>query len=71
MTMGPGDLFTAAVILSLAGWILYRTLLRKQGGCHGCSGCSHGAPKRGASDVVRIGAPRGRSPAGGGGRAAG
>ena len=69
MTMGPGDLFTAAAILAVAGWILYRSLLRKKGGCHGCSGCGHGSPKDGGSAVVRIGAPRGR-PGGSGERTA-
>jgi hypothetical protein len=56
--MSPGDLFTAAAILAVAGWILYRSLLGKKGGCHGCSGCSHGGAKDGASSVVRIGTPR-------------
>ena len=65
MSMGPGDLFTAAAILAVAGWILYRSLIRKKGGCHGCSGCSHGGANKGPSDVVRIGAPRGRVPGGG------
>jgi hypothetical protein len=55
--MGTGDLFTAAAILAVAGWILYRSLLGKKGGCHGCSGCSHAGAKDGASSVVRIGAP--------------
>lgn len=61
MTMGPGDLFTAAAILAVAGWILYRSLLRKKGGCHGCAGCSHGSE----GPVVRIGGrarPGGESP---------
>ncbi len=58
--MGPGDLFTAAAILAVAGWILWRSLLRKKGGCHGCSGCSHG----GGDDLVRLGAPSARHPSG-------
>jgi attachment p12 family protein len=58
--MGTGDLFTAAAILALAAWILYRSLFRKQGGCHGCSGCSHG----GGSDLVRLGARSSRNPGG-------
>jgi hypothetical protein len=57
--MSPGDLVTAAIILSVAGWILWRSLLRKKGGCHGCSGCSS---QGGGSGVVKLGAPRGPRP---------
>ncbi len=54
--MGAGDLFTAAVILAGAGWLLWRSLLRKKGACHGCSGRGCGRPAE--STVVRLGSPR-------------
>lgn len=54
--MGPGDLFTAAVILAGAGWLLWRSLLRRKGACHGCGGCGRPAE----STVVRLGSPRSR-----------
>ncbi len=51
--MGAGDLFTAAVILAGAGWLLHRSLFRKKGCCHGCSGGACGRPPEGP--LVRLG----------------
>jgi hypothetical protein len=36
--MGPGDLVTAALILAGACWLLYRSLFKRKGACHGCDG---------------------------------
>lgn len=53
--MGAGDVFTAALILAATGWLLYRSLFRKGGGCHGCSGegCGKRPPAEGT--LVRLG----------------
>lgn len=38
--MGVSDMIIAAVIVAGAFWILYRSLWKKKGHCHGCSsGC--------------------------------
>lgn len=53
MTMSPGDLFTAALILAATVYLLYRSLFRKKGGCHGCSG--GGCGRSPESTIVRLG----------------
>ena len=34
------DALLAAGILAAAGWIFYKSFIRKKGGCAGCSGCA-------------------------------
>ncbi|MBP7766644.1 MAG: FeoB-associated Cys-rich membrane protein [Deltaproteobacteria bacterium] len=34
------DVLLAAGILAAAGWIFYRSFIRKKGPCAGCSGCA-------------------------------
>jgi hypothetical protein len=36
--MGISDIIIAAAILSGTGWLLYRSLWQKRGGCCGCGG---------------------------------
>jgi hypothetical protein len=50
--MTLGDLVTATLILGAAGWLLYRSLFARKGGCHGCSS---GACRPPQSGVVRLG----------------
>ncbi len=38
--MGTVDLIIAAAILGVAVWLLYRSIWKKKGHCHGCDGCS-------------------------------
>lgn len=63
--MGPADLAIAAVILAGAIHLLYRSLWKKQGSCHGCTSATC-RPARAAAEPVRLGRPR-RPAAGGGG----
>lgn len=37
--MGARDVVWMVVILAGAGWLLYRSLWKKKGQCHGCNGC--------------------------------
>ena len=63
--MGAGDLFTAALILAATGYLLYRSLFRTKGGCHGCSG--GGCGRSPENTVVQLGAsprPHGGTPRG-------
>jgi hypothetical protein len=53
--MGAGDLFIAALILAATVYLLYRSLFRTKGGCHGCSGGGCRRPPE--STVVQLGAP--------------
>jgi hypothetical protein len=50
--MGPGDLVTAALILAGACWLLYRSLFKRKGACHGCDS---GACRPPAGGLVRLG----------------
>ncbi len=40
--MGVNDVVWMVLILAGAGWLLYRSLWKKKGQCHGCSGGSCG-----------------------------
>ena len=40
MKMSFTDALLAAGILAAAGWIFYKSFIRKKGGCAGCSGCA-------------------------------
>lgn len=51
--MGSPDILVASVILAGASYLLYRSLWKKKGHCHGCSGCGSGAP-----DTVQLRRPR-------------
>lgn len=38
--MGTGDMIIAGIILAMAAYLLYRSVWKKKGHCHGCeSGC--------------------------------
>jgi hypothetical protein len=50
--VGPGDLVTAALILAGACWLLYRSLFKRKGACHGCDGGACRPPERAA--LVRL-----------------
>lgn len=34
------DVLLAAGILAAAGWLFYKSFIRKKGGCAGCPGCA-------------------------------
>lgn len=36
--MGTADMIIAAAILGVAAWLLYRSVWKKKGHCHGCEG---------------------------------
>ena len=36
--MGVQDLLIAAMLLAFSGYLLYRSLWKKKGHCHGCQG---------------------------------
>ncbi len=55
--MDAGDLITAALILAGTFYLLYRSLFRKKGGCHGCSGDGCGRGRATETPVVRLGVP--------------
>lgn len=38
--MSIADVLLVAGILAVAGWVFYRSFIRKKGGCVGCSGCA-------------------------------
>jgi hypothetical protein len=63
--MGLADLVTAAVILAGAALLLYRSIVRTKGGCHGCESGGCRPPQRETAELVRLGQPR--RPAAGGG----
>lgn len=44
--MGVSDMIIAAVIVAGALWLLYHSLWKKKGHCHGCSGGSCGTEKK-------------------------
>ena len=44
--MGVSDMIIAAVILAVAFWILYHSLWKKKGHCHGCSSGCCGSEKK-------------------------
>jgi len=49
------DILIAGAILAGSCWLLYRSLVKSRGGCHGCGGCGARAqPDR----PVKIGPPR-------------
>jgi hypothetical protein len=60
--VSASDLVIAAAVLSAAGWLLWRSVARSKGGCHGCtSGGCHGRKESAstpASGLVRIGTQR-------------
>ncbi|HEY6873918.1 MAG TPA: FeoB-associated Cys-rich membrane protein [Geobacteraceae bacterium] len=50
--MGANDVVWMVVILGGAGWLLYHSLWKKKGSCHGCSGgCCDAEKKHKASHV--------------------
>ncbi|MGB8931890.1 MAG: hypothetical protein WCC48_11645 [Anaeromyxobacteraceae bacterium] len=63
--MGLVDVILAAAILGGASWLIYRTLVRQGGACHGCS--QAGACRAPRQEVVRLGSkPRWAGPRSGG-----
>ncbi len=57
--MGASDIIVASVILAGAAYLLYRSLWKKKGNCHGCA--SGGCPSRDTVPVPRARASRGSS----------
>jgi hypothetical protein len=55
--MGLADVILAAAILGGAAWLIYRTLVRQGGACHGCSQAGSCRPPGPA--IVKLGAPPG------------
>jgi hypothetical protein len=53
--MGAADLVIAALVLAGALYLLYRSLLRRGGGCPGCDGGACGRPPA-TTPLVRLGA---------------
>lgn len=52
--MGITDLVIAAAVLAGALALLYRSVWKRGGGCHGCDGAACGRPA--AAPLVRLGA---------------
>ena len=53
--MGAADIAIATAVLSAAFWLIYRSLWKAKGACHGCSsGGSCRPPEQGGSGVVRL-----------------
>jgi hypothetical protein len=57
------DLLVAAAILAGAAWLLYRSLWRSGGACHGCAGACRSVP-RDAPGLVRLGRAERARPSG-------
>ncbi len=53
--MGAADLVIAGLVLAGSLLLLYRSLLRRGGGCHGCDGGACGRPA--PTPLVRLGSP--------------
>jgi hypothetical protein len=53
--MGLPDAVTAAVILAGAVYLLYRSLWKGGGSCHGCDGGACRPSSRGHAGLVRLG----------------
>jgi hypothetical protein len=62
--MGFADFVTASAILAGASYLLYRSILKKKGFCHGCESGACRPPPRETAELVRLGRPR--RPAAGG-----
>jgi hypothetical protein len=58
--VGLADAVIAALVLAGAAALLYRSLFKGKGSCHGCSSAGAcGAPPRAAAPLVRLGAQPG------------
>ncbi len=66
--MSPGDFLITAVILAGAAYLLYRSLWKNQGACHGCASGGCRSRPRVPGELVRLGA---RRPSAGDGPASG
>ena len=53
--MGLADAVIAVLILAGAATLLYRSLFKGKGACHGCSSGGCGAPARAPAPLVRLG----------------
>jgi hypothetical protein len=56
--VSAADLAIASVVLAGALWLLYRSVVRGQGACHGCSGGSCGKRPERPPELVRLGSHR-------------
>jgi hypothetical protein len=56
--MSLADLVIAAVVLSGATYLLYRSLWKGQGSCHGCTSGGCRPRPRDQAELVRLGQPR-------------
>ncbi|HSN92000.1 MAG TPA: FeoB-associated Cys-rich membrane protein [Anaeromyxobacteraceae bacterium] len=55
--MGPADIAIASLILAGAFWLLYRSVWKRKGFCHGCAGDGCRPRPRDRSGLVRLGRP--------------
>jgi hypothetical protein len=53
--MGFADFVTASVVLAGAVFLLYRSIWKKGGSCHGCSNGACRSPQRESAELVRLG----------------
>ena len=53
--MSATDILLAGAILAGSCWLLYRSLVKSGGHCHGCGGC--GARTRQPESLVKLGRP--------------
>lgn len=53
--MAATDIGIAVAVLAAAAWLLYRSLWKAGGHCHGCSGGACRPRQRDAAELVRIG----------------
>jgi hypothetical protein len=49
------DVITTIVILAGAVFLLYRSIWKKNGSCHGCANGACRAPRRETAELVRLG----------------
>ena len=52
--MNWSDVLLAAGILAAAGWVFYKSFIKKKGACAGCSGCAYGKENKGKDQLVRL-----------------
>jgi hypothetical protein len=52
--MGICDALLIMVILAAAGWLFYRSFIKKKGGCAGCGGCGGKDSRKGDDHLIRL-----------------
>lgn len=53
MDMSWFDMLLAAGILAAAGWVFYKSYIKKRGSCAGCSGCAGDKEDKGKDRLVQ------------------